>query len=185
MNRQLKDIIGEDKRYYYGSGMKFVYRYLTHNPLYRRGQYLILCRKIAFYNKHADSVLGKIRLMIYQRKRNILGEKLHIELGTSNFGRRLRIYHNDIVINAGVIIGDDCELYGNNCIGNKGSGADPLAVPIIGDNVSFGVGSNAIGNILICDNVRISSMSLVNKSINEAGLYGGVPAKMISKGELK
>ncbi|ODT77408.1 MAG: hypothetical protein ABS76_26850 [Pelagibacterium sp. SCN 64-44] len=48
-----------------------------------------------------------------------------------------------------------------------------------GDNVVIGAGSVVIGPIDICDNVIIGSMSLVNKSISEPGLYVGVPARKI------
>lgn len=177
MDYLLREIIQEDKDYYYGKGVKRLYRNLTSNPLYQRGRYIITCRKLSYF-KSKSGVFYKVMAFFYQRKKNILGQKLHIELGTSRFGRRLRIYHNDIVVNAGAIIGDDCELYGNNCIGNKGSDFEPLGAPIIGNNVSFGVGANAIGKISICDHTKISSMSLVNKSITEPGIYGGVPAKI-------
>lgn len=79
----------------------------------------------------------------------------------------------------GGVLGDDCELYGNNCIGNKGSSFAPLDAPIIGNSVSFGVGANAIGKIRVCDNVKISGMSLVNKDIIEEGIYGGIPVRLL------
>lgn len=178
MDKNIKEIINEDKGYYFGKGVKRWYRFFVRNPIYRRGQYIIICRKVGYY-KFKRGLWNKFLMMIYQRKKNILGEKLHIELGPDNFGRRLRIYHNDIVINGGVVIGDDCELYGNNCIGNKGSHSAPLAAPTIGNHVSFGVGAKAIGNIQICNYAQISSMSLINKNILEAGLYGGIPAKLL------
>lgn len=125
-------------------------------------------------------MLNKIGCAFYTRKKNILGEKLGIEMGPNEFGRRIRIYHNNIVINAGAIIGNDCELYGDNCIGNKGSDSMPLDAPILGNGVSVGVGAKIIGKVQIVDNVQVSSMSLVNKDIYEEGaLYGGVPAKII------
>lgn len=179
MNQDLKEIITEDKEYYYGGGAKRVYRAITHNPLYQRGKYIIAARKAGYYFLHRNSLINKIRFLYYSRKKNVLGEKLGIELGPHEFGRRIRIYHNNIVINAGAIIGNDCELYGNNCIGNKGSASDALGAPIIGDKVSFGVGANAIGRISVCDHVQVSSMSLVNKDITESGLYGGVPVRSI------
>ena len=91
----------------------------------------------------------------------------------------MRIYHNNIVINAGAIIGNDRELHGNNCIGNKGSSSDALGAPISGNNVSFWVGANAFGTIVVCDHVQVSSMSLVNKNITGSGLYGGIPVRLI------
>lgn len=181
MNKEiLKDTIREDKDYYFGKGVLALYRRFTRNPLYRRGQYVIASRKLG-YHKSGHGLYHMLMVFVYQRKKNVLGEKLHIELGPDQFGRRLRIYHNDIIVNGGVILGDDCELYGNNCIGNKGSGFAPLDAPIIGNSVSFGVGAHAIGKIRICDNTKISSMTLVNKDITEEGIYGGIPAKLLKR----
>ena len=180
-SKELKNAIREDREYYFGV-VKCIYRMLTYNPLYRRGKYIIAARKAGYYATHSQSVINKIKLFWYTRKKNKLGEKLGIELGPSEFGRRIKIYHNNIIVNAGAVIGDDCEFYGDNCIGNKGSASKPLDAPIIGDGVSFGVGVKAIGKVRIADNVRISSMSLVNKDIIEMNaLYGGVPAIMIKK----
>ena len=50
----------------------------------------------------------------------------------------------------------------------------------LGDNVVIGTSSTILGPITICDNVLIGSMSLVNKSINEPGVYVGIPVKKIS-----
>lgn len=49
-----------------------------------------------------------------------------------------------------------------------------------GDNVVIGTSSIILGPVTICDNVLIGSMSLVNKSIYEPGVYVGVPAKKVS-----
>lgn len=180
MQKELREIINEDKKYYYGGGIKRIYRFLTHHPLYRRGKYIIIARKAGYYTLNSNTIINKLLRFYYIRKKNILGEKLDIELGPNIFGRRLRIYHNSIVVNRGAVIGDDCELYGDNCIGNKGSQSSLLDAPILGNGVSIGVGSKVIGKIKIADKVIISSMSLVNKSIDEQGsLYGGVPAKKL------
>lgn len=181
MNKELREIIYEDKVYYYCKGIKRIYRMITHNPLYQRGKYIIVARKAGYFYLHNNSLINKILLLYYSRKKNILGEKLEIELGPHEFGRGIRIYHNNIVVNGGAIIGDNCEFYGNNCIGNKGSDFEPLGAPVVGNNVSFGVGANAIGKIKICSNVQISSMSLINKDIKESGVYGGTPAKLLKK----
>lgn len=183
---ELKELIKEDKKYYFGNAIKHVERLLTHNPLYHRGKYIIICRKVGFYHSNQNTIIGKILLAIYTRKKNILGERLNIELGPNEFGRRLRIYHNCIVVNAGAVLGDDCELYGNNCIGNKGTDYYALEAPVIGNNVSIGVESKIIGHVNIGNNIKISSMSLVNKDINdEYALYGGVPAKRLQAIEKK
>jgi serine O-acetyltransferase len=178
MNSELKEIIKEDKEYYYGGPFLHLYRWITHNPVYQMGRYVILCRKAGYYRLHHDTLIEKALFVIYARKKNLLGERLNVEFGPSEFGRRLKIYHGNIVVNAGAVIGDDCELYGNNCIGNKGTDYPALYAPVLGNHVSVGVGSKIIGKVKICDNVKISSMSLVNGDINEdGGIYGGIPAK--------
>jgi serine O-acetyltransferase len=54
------------------------------------------------------------------------------------------------------------------------------SVFILGDNVVISSNSVILGPITICDNVIISAMSLVNKSISEPGIYGGIPVKKLS-----
>lgn len=49
----------------------------------------------------------------------------------------------------------------------------------LGDNVTIGTNSVLVGPLEICDNVVIGSMSLVNRSISEPGLYVGAPARRI------
>ncbi|MDC7288823.1 hypothetical protein NXH76_13520 [Blautia schinkii] len=182
MNQFLKIAIAEDKEYYYGEWFKRIYRMMTHNPVYQRGKYIIVARKAGYYSLNCNSILKIVLCFYYTRKKNILGEKLGIELGPNEFGRRIRIYHNNIVVNGGAIIGDDCELYGNNCIGNKGSDFGPLDAPILANSISIGVGAKVIGKVQIADNIKISSMSLVNKDLKESGaLYGGIPVQMIKK----
>lgn len=49
----------------------------------------------------------------------------------------------------------------------------------LGDNVVIGANSVVVGPVDICDNVVIATMSLVNRSITEPGVYAGVPVKKI------
>jgi serine acetyltransferase len=50
----------------------------------------------------------------------------------------------------------------------------------LGDNVVVGSNSVILGPVKICDNVIVASMSLVNKSISEPGVYAGIPVKKVS-----
>lgn len=118
--------------------------------------------------------------MIYYGKIvNKIATKYGIEL-YGEYGDDLRIWHGPIVINPNVIIGNNCILHGNNCIGNNGKTKD---CPVIGNNVDIGFGTTIIGDIKIVDNVIIGANSLVNKSIDESGIYVGNPVKKI--GDLK
>lgn len=81
-----------------GNFTTYVGRMLTHNPLYHRGLYIITCKKVGFYESNQQNLINKLLLIYYRCRKNMLGEKLHIELGVSEFGRRLKIYHNDIIV---------------------------------------------------------------------------------------
>lgn len=178
--QELKEIIREDKAYYFGGFLLRIWRIITHNPLYLRGKYIIVSRKEGYYRLHHDTLAGKLLYAWYARKKNILGERLHIELGPAEFGRRLKIFHNDIVVNIGAVIGDDCELYGNNCIGNRGSAYPPCEAPLLGKHVSVGVGAQIIGRVKIGNHIMISSMSLVNKDVNDThSVWGGIPVRKL------
>ena len=114
-------------------------------------------------------------MFLYGRIVNNISSKYGIEL-YGKYGNQLRIWHGPIVINSLVQIGDNCQLHGNNCIGTNGTSEECAK---IGNNVEVGFGTTIIGNISICDNVIIGANSLVNKSIEEPGIYAGIPAKKI------
>ena len=67
MNKELKKIIDEDKEYYYGKGLKRIFRFLTHNPLYQRGKYITIARKTGYYSK-SSGILNKIFYLYYTIK---------------------------------------------------------------------------------------------------------------------
>ena len=168
--KELKQIIKEDKEIYYEKNCIFnLIKRIVGDKSQRIGKLIIISRKYGYYKmKLNKNFLDKIFCVIYKYKKNRLGEKLNIELGVKQFGRRLKIYHGNIVVNGYSIIGNDCELHGNNCI--------------IGNNVTIGVGSNVIGKVKIGDNIKISANSLINKSFEEGNfMIGGVPAKIIKR----
>jgi serine acetyltransferase len=51
---------------------------------------------------------------------------------------------------------------------------------VLGDNVVIGANSVVVGPVDICDNVIVGTMSLVNESILEPGVYVGIPVRKIS-----
>ena len=100
------------------------------------------------------------------------------------FSTGLLIWHyGNIVVNNNAKVGKNCELHGDNCIGNKGYGSDGKA-PIIGDNVDIGVGAKIIGDIKIANNVKIAAGAVVIDSCEEENvILAGVPAKIIRHGK--
>lgn len=140
--------------------------------------------RIADYYKyrreHSPSLLEKIKYLYHVRRCNILSARLNLEIGTINIAPGLLVYHyaGGCVVNGNSIIGANCHLHGNNCIGN--AGPHDLRCPVIGDNVMLGVGAKVIGNVYIADNVKIAAGAIVVQDILEEGCtIAGVPARIV------
>lgn len=102
-----------------------------------------------------------------------------------NIGCRTRVQSHTFICEL-VIIGDDCFIghgvvFINDLFANGGParGKKALWKPTkIGNNVSIGSNSTILP-VEICDDVVIGAGSVVTKSIKEAGVYVGNPAKKI------
>ena len=152
--------------------------HFVQDPTVLLKKYLYYLRKEEYYinTAHGNKIKGAMGL-IYDRKKNILGNKLGIEIGPNCFGKGLIIYHiGSIVVNPAATIGDNCKLHGANCIGNNGK---TNAVPRIGNNVDIGFGAVIIGDVEIADDVVIGANAVVNKSILVPGsVVVGVPGRI-------
>ena len=142
--------------------------------------FLKLSRKADYYNFRRKNRGGWVDIFLYLFfvfRKNRLGEKLGLEVGTENIKEGLLIFHFNNVINPSSLIGKNLHLHGNNCIGNDGKTNN---CPVIGDNVSLGVGAKVIGNVTIANNIKIGAGAVVVHSFLEEGItIGGVPARKI------
>lgn len=175
--KKLKELIKDDKKIY-SSNIKInkIYDFIVrrNNRYFYKNIYY--SRMYNFYLEKRNSILGKIEFIYYSRKNNLLGRRNNLEL-YGKFGKCLKIYHSNIVINKKAVLGDNVVLHGNNCIGNKN---DENEAPIIGDNVDIGYGAIIIGNIRIANNIKIGANATVTKSFLEEGItIVGSPAKKI------
>ena len=82
-------------------------------------------------------------------------------------------------INAGVVIGKDCNINQNVTIGQENRGKRKGA-PTIGDNVWFGANSVVVGKITIGSNVLIAPGAFVNFDVPNNSIVVGNPGKIIS-----
>ena len=81
-----------------------------------------------------------------------------------------------VVIHENSIIGDNCKILTNVCIGGR-NGEEK--VPIIGNNVLIGTGAVIIGNVKIGNNCKIGANAVVIKDIPDDCTAVGVPSKIV------
>lgn len=72
-------------------------------------------------------------------------------------------------------VGNLCSFNAGVLIGEKGKGQTPT----IGNNVSFGTGSKAYGDINIGDNVFVAPNSVVTHDVPAKCIVAGIPAKIL------
>jgi len=179
----LKEVLNYEKHIYCGymfnSRSRYLLSRIKREPVRMIYSFLVLSRKTDYYwlKKSKGGFLDSLLYLYFICKKNRLGEKLGFEIGTENIGRGLMIYHYNIVINPNSKIGENCSFHGNNCIGNDGKSKD---CPIIGDNVSLGVGAKVLGSVTIANNIKIAAGAVVVHSFQEEGItIGGIPARKI------
>lgn len=96
-------------------------------------------------------------------------------------GRNLTIYHGQgLVVNDGVIIGENCTLRHNTTIGNKEVGGVYSEAPVLGNNVDVGANVVIIGPVIVGDNVVIGAGSVVVKSIKGDSVVAGNPCRYLN-----
>lgn len=175
--KDLKEYINYEKKLYPNTNVDIWTKdQRTYN--WRYVKYLRICEY--FYNNKSRSILDKFLYVFFRRKKNILGNRIGLEIWENSFDKGLVIHHNgSIVVNRNCKIGKNCELHGDNCLGNAGFGPN---CPTLGDNVNVGVGAKIIGNIIIADNIKIGANAVVNKSFLEPNItIVGIPAKKVIK----
>lgn len=174
--KDLEKYIEIEKNLYFSNNSIFekVKEFLLQTEDYSLWRYIYYMRKAEyFYNRNC-----KLRFLFFQRKKNIIGRRLNISIRKNNFEEGLRIWHGGVIVNGFAKIGKNCQLHGDNCIGNKGS--KEIDAPIIGDNVDIGIGAKIIGGIYIANDIKIGANAVVTKSCYEKGaVLVGSPARKI------
>lgn len=178
----LKRYISEDMSFYhqYSKWDRLILR-LIQDPASLIMQYLRFLRKEEYYFNARRDAIGKLLYLYYFRRKNLLGNKLGIKIPKNCFGPGLSIYHHGcIIVNEAARIGANCQLHGNNCIGNKGY-VD--IAPNIGDDLDLGFGASVIGGVTLGDHTYVGVNAVVVKSFPGGNtILVGVPAKEQRKG---
>lgn len=180
---RLKEILDYEKKLYVDDieGEKGIKAFIKSHPNYHVWKYVKLLRKTGYYySSRRKNIFYLLKYFYFCRRKNILGRKLGIELNERTFDKGLIIYHTQgIVVNGLAVVGENCHLHGNNCIGTNGKTTD---CPVIGNNVTLGVGAKVLGNITIADNIKIGAGAVVVHSFKEKGVtLVGAPARIVLK----
>jgi putative colanic acid biosynthesis acetyltransferase WcaB len=103
----------------------------------------------------------------------------------TTIGKGLYLFHGQaLVLNQGVVIGDNCTLRNSTTIGHKKNVDGTFSrCPRIGNNVDIGANVVIIGDIEIGDNVIIGAGTVVTKSIPANSVVVGNPARILDKKE--
>ncbi|MCD6287590.1 MAG: serine acetyltransferase [Candidatus Hydrogenedentes bacterium] len=104
---------------------------------------------------------------------------IYIPLET-DIGPGLYIGHwGGIMVHPKTVIGENCNLSQGVTIG-EGGRAGNRGVPRIGDRVYIAPGAKVFGDIVIGNDVAIGANAVVNKSVPDKAVVGGIPAAVIS-----
>jgi len=94
-------------------------------------------------------------------------------------GKGFRIHHfGGIMFHPSVEIGDNCIIYHDVTIGDKGGYGGAAR---IGNNVMIGAGAKIIGEITIGNDCRIGANSVVNRNIPDNSVAFGNPVVLKDK----
>jgi len=101
----------------------------------------------------------------------------------AKIGRRLFIDHGmGVVIGETAEIGDDCTLYHGVTLGGT-SWDGGKRHPTLGDGVVVGAGAKILGPIIVGNNARVGSNSVVVKAVDEGHTVVGIPAHAVGSAE--
>lgn len=119
-----------------------------------------------------------------------LGDLVRLQPGSIYFGREVYLGHNnyvygDVKIGDYFMSGPNVSLMGGNHGVVKGSipmryQANTTKGIIIGDDVWVGANSVILDGVKVGNGVVVAAGSVVTKDLDECGIYGGCPARLIS-----
>lgn len=141
--------------------------------------YLIILRHCE-YHKNNKGIFHNLYYMYYKIRLHRLGLRFNLRIPENVCGYGVSILHiaggGGCLINAKKV-GNFCKFQSGVLLGNTHHSEQEK--PSIGNNVSFGPGAKAFGDITIGDNAYILSNAVVTKSVPANSIVGGVPAKII------
>lgn len=169
----LRDIIKKDLlRCSGGNGVITFLKFFFKNPSFR---FLVIKRSIQHMSK-----FNPIRsvLLLYSKKLKV---KYGFQIPPmTKIGSGFVINHfGNIVINQGVVIGNNCSISQGVTMGKVDRG-QLKGNPTIGDRVWIGANAVIVGKITIGNDVLIAPLSFVNFDVPNNAIVAGNPAQIIN-----
>lgn len=124
------------------------------------------------------------RIPVLHRLFNYLGRLItgsDISYSATIDGGLLISHGMGVIIGSNVFIGKNVKLMNDITVGSKWARNGKDGQPIIGNNVSIGVGARILGPVKIGNNVIIGANAVVLKDVPDNCIAVGIPAKIISK----
>lgn len=155
---------------------KFRYQ-ITHETL----SFQRLLRKVEYYTNCRAGLLSRIYLLFIKYRFKKKSIQLGLSIPYNVFDEGLSIAHyGSVVVSGKAKVGKNCRIHSATNIGVYNGKA-----PDIGDNVYIAPGVKIYGDIKIGDNVTIGANAVVNKDVPDNVVVAGVPAKIISRKNVK
>jgi len=115
--------------------------------------------------------------LLSQLARWLTGIEIH---PGARIGRRFFIDHGmGVVIGETAEIGEDCTLYHGVTLGGT-TWLKGKRHPTLGNNVVVGAGAKILGPIVIGENARVGSNSVVVKDVPEGATVVGIPGRVVT-----
>lgn len=157
---------------------KFTLRIFLRQYLYSPSFRILLNYRLGKYFFERNSPVFR-RLAKYFKAQMIVRRSCQFSY-KCEIGKALKLPHPiGIVIGDGVIIKDNIEVYQQVTIGSHGKKGQPLAYPVVENNVKIFAGAKIIGGINIGENAIIGANALVNINVPANAKAVGVPCKII------
>lgn len=153
-------------------------RFLLRGDIYMSFKLERVLRYSEYYrnNRHRGFYF-KVMDIIYKLRYSWLQNRYDCHIAPNSCGPGLRITHpRGIMVSWDAKIGRNVGIRRNVLLGN--SLYDHKA-PIVGDFVQFGVGSQAVGDILIGRGAIVSNNAVVMRKVPPYAIVAGNPAKII------
>jgi len=172
--KELKKYIRADLKYVNGKPIRTFIERLFFEPGFKYTFWLRITRYCFLTKKKVLYLLSGTILKYYSHK-------YHFDIShKAQIGPGLTIAHfGYIIVMRNDVIGDNCTLRPGVVFGKKLT--EDTDGAIVGDDVSFGVGSVVVGNVSIGNNVIVGANSVVTSDIPSNCVIAGAPARIIRK----